>query len=134
MYKKAKILFFCMIFVAGGAFCQNYTVKTAFLTDIFKVKLVYNNKYGLTSQKYFKQIKKKNMEKPVVNVKPVIYVNPAFYYVITADFYTCNFGFFCKKELQFEKATKIPFRFRLGSLQYNDYLEGKPNTGVLPSH
>lgn len=134
MYKKAKILFFCMIFVAGGAFCQNYTAKTASDTDIFKVKLVYNADNSRTYQTYFKQLKNKIVEKPVANVKPVIYVKTNFYSVITADFYTCNFGFFCKKELQFEKATKIPLRFRLGSLQYNDYLEGKPNTGILPSY
>jgi len=25
-------------------------------------------------------------------------------------------------------------RFRLGSLQYNNYLEGKPNAGILPPY
>jgi hypothetical protein len=134
MYKKAKILFFCMIFVADGVFCQNYTVKTVSDTDIFNVKLVYHADNNITCQTYFKQSKNKLPEKPVVNVKRDIYVNSTFYSVITTDFYTCNFGFFCKKELQFEKATKIPLRFRLGSLQYNDYLEGKPNTGILPSY
>jgi len=45
--------------------------------------------------------------------------------VIPQDYYTQHFGFMCKKELAIEKATKIPFRFRLGSLQQCNYLEGK---------
>jgi len=39
--------------------------------------------------------------------------------------YTRDFGFFCRKELQFEKHTRLPLRFRLGSLEYCDYLEAK---------
>lgn len=46
---------------------------------------------------------------------------------LAKDFYSCNLSFFCRKELQIEKATSIPLRFRLGSLQYTDYLEQKPN-------
>lgn len=134
MYKKAKILFFCMIFVACGAFCQNYTAKTGVDTDIFKVKLIYKTDNNITYQNYFQQSKNRIKEKRVATAKPLVYVSPLSPSIITADFYTCNFGFFCKKELQFEKATKIPLRFRLGTLQYNDYLEGKPNTGVLPSY
>jgi len=45
--------------------------------------------------------------------------------MIPPDFYTCNIGFFCKKELLIEKTTKIPLRFRLGSLQQCNYYEGK---------
>lgn len=32
---------------------------------------------------------------------------------------------FCRIEVQLERATKIPVRFRLGSVDYVDYLEGK---------
>ena len=44
---------------------------------------------------------------------------------VPADFYVRNFGFFCKKEWEFEKTVHIPLRFRLGSLEYCNYLEGK---------
>lgn len=44
---------------------------------------------------------------------------------IPADFSTCNYGFFCRQELKIEKATKLPIRIRLGSLQKCNYYEGK---------
>jgi hypothetical protein len=45
--------------------------------------------------------------------------------VIPQNYYTQHFGIMCKKELVIERATKIPFRFRLGSIQQCNYLEGK---------
>ncbi len=45
--------------------------------------------------------------------------------MIPQDYYARNFGFFCKQELRVERSTKIPLRFRLGSLQQCNYYEGK---------
>ena len=36
-----------------------------------------------------------------------------------------DLAFFCKVEVQIEKAAKIPFKFRLGDVRYVDYLEKK---------
>ncbi|MES2371036.1 MAG: hypothetical protein V4557_00550 [Bacteroidota bacterium] len=45
--------------------------------------------------------------------------------LLPQDHYSNTLGFICKKELQLEKLTKIPFRIRLGSLDYVNALEGK---------
>lgn len=50
---------------------------------------------------------------------------------IPANFYSCNIGFFCKEEIKLEKAVKMPVKFRLGSVQYVDWMEGKKNASIV---
>jgi len=114
-----------MIFVASATFCQKTIDKmpaAPHFPSFTTVQKFNKNTYG-----YFHKAKSEQVVKPVYG-KTRINLIQAPCSGVGADFYTRNFGFFCKRELQFEKVTRIPVRFRLGSLQYNDYLEQKPNS------
>lgn len=112
-----------MIFVASGAFGQITPQKTAFFDHIYSLKSVSKNNY-----RAYNNIHRMTSKIPA---RAEIYLRPTLFSLITPDHYTQNFGFFCKKELQFEKITKVPFKFRLGSVQYCDWMEGKRNAGTL---
>jgi hypothetical protein len=132
MVKKAIILFFSMIFVAGAVFCQKSSDLSYLENDLFKKRPSYQAYNIFNNYTYFQKAKDQKLGRSISNMKPVTRIDPGSCSFISSDFYTQSFGFFCKKELQFEKATKIPLRFRLGSLQHNNYLEGKPNGGIIP--
>ena len=48
--------------------------------------------------------------------------------VLPQNFYNQHKGYACKKEDQLQRATGLNVFIRLGSKNYADYLEGKPNT------
>jgi len=45
--------------------------------------------------------------------------------VIPANFYSTHLPFFCDKELKLQKVVKIPVKFRIGSVDDCNKLEGK---------
>lgn len=44
---------------------------------------------------------------------------------LSPNFYASNLGFFCQQEIKIEKAVKFPVKFRLGSVEACNHLEGK---------
>lgn len=98
MSKKCKILIFCMILVVTSVPAQQISMKGSVNKD-------FNKFYSL----YFPAIRSPN------------YTNMP----VPVNFYVKNLGFFCQQELKLEAITKIPFRFRLGSVNECDRMEGK---------
>ena len=98
-----------MVFVAANAFSQHLLVKP--------------NKMLLLQTATSKAISSNVLFQPAAGL-------PALKPVIAPNFYVTQLGFFCKQEIKFEKATKIPFRFRLGSVEDCDRMEGKQRRNI----
>jgi hypothetical protein len=56
-----------------------------------------------------------------------IFLKPPLLNSLPGNFYAKQLPFFCSKELQVQKTVGIPIKFRLGSVEYCDKLEGKHN-------
>ena len=61
----------------------------------------------------------------IIRVQSKDTIKPMRLPVLPFDYYSSNIGFFCKKELQVERAVRFPVKFRLGSVAYCDGMEGK---------
>ncbi|UEG50651.1 hypothetical protein LK994_04090 [Ferruginibacter lapsinanis] len=93
-----------MVFVASGSFAQNMTWDSAGVAE-----KKYLQTPTATGVSHFSLQKNNTLSVPV----------------LAGNFYANQLGFFCKQEIKLEKITKIPFKFRLGSVESCDRLEGK---------
>ncbi len=108
-----------MIFVANSAFCQE---KMTFRPEN---KWVGGNLLASSKQYHPKISLTTTIDLPGSEKK-----EKGFSF-LAPDHYACNLGYFCKQEIRFEKATRIPLKFRLGSVEQCDWLEGKSNSTYL---
>jgi hypothetical protein len=56
--------------------------------------------------------------------KPLGY-NQGSMFPLVKGSYAVSLGFFCRQELKMDRMNFIPLRFRLGSVDYTDHMEGK---------
>ncbi len=118
-----------LLIFSGELFAQNEMLKIP-QTVSFSSK--YNKKSSLgrgflPDLPDIKETDKKN-EKYVSLKSPFVRILPYLqFWPISPSLYADALGFVCKQEWQLEKITTVPFRFRLGSLDYVNYLEQKPN-------
>jgi hypothetical protein len=127
MNSKINFLFFCMIFVGNFALAQKSVEKFTLSKDFYRLKPTPEKALKINTSLLYNKNKFAEPAKKVTGPGPFINFSPISYSLISPGFYTQHFGFFCKKELQMGKITKVPFKFRLGSVQQCDWMEGKPN-------
>ncbi|MDB5192277.1 MAG: hypothetical protein JWQ96_1840 [Segetibacter sp.] len=118
---KALMVFSISIAVVEASFAHTTTRENMQIAADLKssfTKEQYDSTNGVVVHKQMRGISQGSLLSPVRSVP--------------ASYYSQHIGFFCKKELQLEKAVKIPIRFRLGSVAYTDKMEGK-GMGSRPS-
>lgn len=84
----------------------------------FRVSAQYtgNVKIGETNQHSVDSL-------PVYNIKQAM---------IAPSYYSTHLGFFCRQELKLEKVISIPLKIRIGSIDYLNSMERKPNA-IMPA-
>ena len=96
-------------------------VKSATLSAGSRFVNFYRRHDPYTRANSFSNYVKKNLLfDPITQVNYMILPPP--------DFYWQQMGFFCKTEAQLDQVSPLPLRFRLGSREYVDYMENKPNS------
>ena len=128
MLQRINIILVVLLMLTGKIFSQ----EKSFSNDsdsIFKIRGNIIPGYDFKKYCYNKRTYEFHIKKTDTRASNDNFITTTYFHLkpgsLDKNFYCNGLGFFCKKEIQLEKIISVPFRFRLGSLDHVNKLEGK---------
>jgi hypothetical protein len=126
--QRVNIILVVLLMLSSTIFSQQKIVASNSISN-FKVAGKIDGTLTVRDVYLFKHLKNNSLKTEDRTRTRINYIQPLRSLLIPQGISQTNYcdqlAFFCKKEIQLEKITSVPFRFRLGSLEYVDKLEGK---------
>lgn len=117
-------LFLSFSLSAFTAMAQPHGVLVFDTKELWQQMLWERKMDSLGQRHYSASLHKDDRYAGLMNTEPRSETRPLLR-IIAQDLYVNHLGVMCQKELQLERLTKLPLRFRLGSKEEVDRLEGK---------
>ena len=128
LLQRINIILVVLLMLTGKIFSQQKTISTN-SDSIFRIRGNFIPGYDFKKYCYNNGITGFPINNPDVRASNDNFITTTYFQLkpgsLDKNFYNNSLGFFCIKEIQLEKITSVPFRFRLGSLEYVNKLEGK---------